>query len=39
VSGGSAVDLDKALLPMTGNRAGRTWPSVPDAGARGARND
>jgi hypothetical protein len=39
VPGGSALDLDEDLLPMTGNRARRTWPSMPDAGASGARNN
>jgi hypothetical protein len=32
-------NLDYDLLPMTGNDAERTWPSVPDADARSTRND
>jgi hypothetical protein len=33
------LDLDEDLLPMTGNRGGRTWPDLPDAGAPSARED
>ena len=35
----SHIRVEQDLLPITGNRARRTWPSMPDAGAGGARNN